>query len=422
MTAWRRWLRLRGPFGLAVGSATGGLLAYVFFALVTRVLGPVEAAPVSVLWVWWGFAGAALTFPLQHWISRTVTAHRGELPLRVLRGRLAITVLVLALGSGLVAWLAREALFGRDDPAFPLLVVAVTLGSGLMGVVRGTLTARRRLEAVGASLTAENALRCVGAAALCVGGVDHPTAYGGCLVVGYLAAGLWPSALRFGREGAPPAPGSPMALIGGVGLGQLVAQITLTGGPLLLAVAGGAPEEVTALFATLALFRAPYTLAVGLMAALTGRLTSLVVRGRWDALRRIRLALVVVTLGTAAVAAALGDVVGQPLVALVFGEGVELDALPTALVAVGTVFALANLLLTITVMARGRAGGLLRGWSAGLPPGIVLFTVSGLPVVERTCWTFLVVEAAVFAWLVVEDAGAGRAGRSAGLPRGQEHR
>ena len=43
-------------------------------------------------------------------------------------------------------------------------------------------------------------------------------------------------------------------------------------------MAGGAPAEVTAIFAGLALFRAPYTLAVGLVAALTGRLTALVVR------------------------------------------------------------------------------------------------------------------------------------------------
>ena len=48
---------------------------------------------------------------------------------------------------------------------------------------------------------------------------------------------------------------------------------------MLLAAVGGAPGEVTALFAGLALFRAPYTLALGLVSALTGRLTRLVVAG-----------------------------------------------------------------------------------------------------------------------------------------------
>ena len=58
--------------GLALGSAASGLLAYVFFATVTRSLGSAAAAPVSVLWAYWSLAGAALSFPLQHWIARTV--------------------------------------------------------------------------------------------------------------------------------------------------------------------------------------------------------------------------------------------------------------------------------------------------------------------------------------------------------------
>ena len=49
---------------LAVGSLVSGLLAYVFFALVTRTLGAGPAAPVAVLWAWWSFAGAAITFPV----------------------------------------------------------------------------------------------------------------------------------------------------------------------------------------------------------------------------------------------------------------------------------------------------------------------------------------------------------------------
>ena len=77
-----RWPKLRDTSALAVGSATSGLLAYVFFALVTRALGSEGAAPVSVLWAYWSFAGAALTFPIQHWIARSVVAHEGERSVR----------------------------------------------------------------------------------------------------------------------------------------------------------------------------------------------------------------------------------------------------------------------------------------------------------------------------------------------------
>src|SRR4029079_737850 len=103
-------------------------------------LGATAAAPVSVLWVWWGFAAAALTFPLQHWITRSVTAHGGERVLRLQLGRIVASVVGPALAAGLLAWLFRDQLFGRDDLGFPVLVVLVTLGSGLLGVVRGTLS------------------------------------------------------------------------------------------------------------------------------------------------------------------------------------------------------------------------------------------------------------------------------------------
>ena len=65
---------LRTPALLAAGSVVSGLLAYLLFALVTRGLGATPAAPVSVLWTLWALAGAAFTFPLQHWITRSVVA------------------------------------------------------------------------------------------------------------------------------------------------------------------------------------------------------------------------------------------------------------------------------------------------------------------------------------------------------------
>lgn len=415
--------RLRGvrrASGLGLGTAAGGVLAYVFFVLVTRALGPVAAAPVSVLWVWWGFAGAALTFPLQHWITRSVTAHGGEQVLRSLFGRVAGAVVAISVGCGAISYLARDVLFHSDSAAFPALVVAVTLGSGVLGIVRGTLSSRRRFTAVGASLAAENGLRCVAAAALIAAGVDSPVAYGACLVAGYLVVAFWPSSLRFGHRGAAPPPGAPMALVGGFAVAQLLAQLALTGGPVLLAVAGGAPAEVTALFAGMALFRAPYTLSLGLVAPLTSRLTTLVVRDRSEALRRLRVAVVGGALGSAVLAGALGGWLGPPLITLVFGEGVRLDGDRAAVLAIATVLALANLVLTVVIVARGRSGGLVRGWLAAMVPGALLFALSGQSPVERTCWTFLAVEAAALVWFIGEDVAAARS--SARLLRRQEDR
>src|SRR4051794_22959631 len=147
----------RASAALALGSVVSGLLAYLLFALITRGLGAQAAAPVSVLWTLWAFAGAAFTFPLQHWITRTVVAgHEGD----VRRAAAVVSGLVVAaaLVLGALAWLVRDQLFHRDDGWFPLMVVLVTLGSAAIGVVRGGLGGRGRFEAVAWSLVAENGL------------------------------------------------------------------------------------------------------------------------------------------------------------------------------------------------------------------------------------------------------------------------
>ena len=414
---------LRDTSALALGSVVSGLLAYVFFALVTRALGPVPAAPVSVLWAWWSFAGAALTFPLQHWITRSATVHQGEGAVRRALGGVVLVVVAVGVIAGIGSWLARDLLFDQPGVAFPLLVVIVALGSGAMGVVRGLLAARRRFPALGAVLVAENGLRCIAALVLMVAGVDDPVAYGLSLVAGYVAIAFWPSTFRVGATGRHGEEDSPLAFVTGASVGQLLGQAVLTGGPVLLAAANGAPAEVTALFAGLALFRAPYTLAIGLVSQLTERLTVLVVRGQRAALRRFRLTVVGTTLVTAILGAAAGAWLGPPAMELVFGEGVRLPGELTLLIAVGTVFALANLVLTVAVLARGRTAALVRAWVFGVVPGALFFWLSPAAALDRTTWAFALVEAAAFCWLVLEDLrGAPKEPEGSGLLGAQEDR
>ena len=82
------------------------MLAYVFFALVTRALDAEGAAPVAVLWSYWSFAAAALTFPLQHWIVRVVAASGGlEGPVRqAMRSIPAIALAAAVAGRGVIGW------------------------------------------------------------------------------------------------------------------------------------------------------------------------------------------------------------------------------------------------------------------------------------------------------------------------------
>jgi O-antigen/teichoic acid export membrane protein len=400
---------LRDSGALAVGSAVSGILAYVFFSISTRSLGPADAAPISVLWTYWGIGAAVLTFPLQHWIARAVAADQGEGGVRHALGGVTGIVVGCAVVTGLLAWLGRDRLFHRDDLVFPATVAVVTIGSGFVGHVRGVLTARRRFGAVAASMVGENGLRSLLAAALAVAGVDDPPAYAAALVAGQLVGLCWPSVLRVGTGGRRVADESPLAFLAGLGSGSLGGQLVLTGAPVLLAVRGGSAPEVTALFVTLALFRAPYMLSLGIVAQVTGRLTELVTAGETTVLRRLRLAVTAGALTGAAVAAVAGGLAGPWLVRLVFGGDVHVDAGVAAAVAAGSVLAIANLLLTLGLVARGLGNPVLRSWLVATAAGALWLTTDAWDPLPITVAVFVTAEAAAFlAMLYAESRAASR--------------
>ena len=391
--------RNRDTAALAAGSAVSGLLAYVFFALTTRGLGSEAAAPVAVLWSYWAFAGAAVTFPLQHWITRSVLAH-GEASVRRALPRLTAALAVLSLGVLVVTAALRDPLFHRDDLWFPALAGVVTVGAGLTGVLRGTLSGRNRMRSVGASLVAENALRCVGAVALAMSADRDAVGYGVALVAGNLVVLGWPSAFRLGRDGTSSGVG-PFGFLAGAGLAQLVNQVVLTGGPVVLALAGGAPVEVTALFAGLALFRAPYLVGLGVMPQVTRSVTALVLSGNAAAVERFRVLVVGGTVATSLLAAGFGAWLGPEVLHLVFGSSLQLDAQQTGLVAVGCTIAVANLVLTVSDLAQDHPRGVAVSWVGALLVSAAAFVaLMALAPLERTVLTFLVAEVTAFVALL----------------------
>lgn len=401
----------RDTTALAVGSAVTGVLAYVIFAVTTRALGAGDAAAVSVLWTFWSFAAAALTFPLQHWISQAAAADGGTAGVRRALPRVALLAASASALGGLAAYLLRDQLFHRSDALFPAMVAGLMAGSALTGVVRGGLSVRRRFVDVAGTLVAENALRCVAVLALLGAGVDSPAAYGLCIVAGNVTCLLWPAGLRFANDGRTHHRGSALGFLAGASLGQTLAQVVLTGGPVLLAVCGGSPADVTILFAGLALFRAPYILAVGVVAQLTGRLTALAVAQRTRELHRFRFVVIAATTVFGGAAAALGAWAGPWLVRLVFGRDVTLDGSAGALLAVASVLAVSNLLMTIAVIAHGLTGATSAAWVVGMLVAMPLLA-TGIDPLHRVAAVFLVAEAV--AWLVLLSADWFAVGR---LPR-----
>ena len=403
--------RSRNPTALAAGSLTSGLLAYGFFAVSTRALGAELAAPVSVLWTYWSFAAACLTFPLQHWIARTVAAQEGEGSVRAAMSRVVAMIAAASLGVGFLSWLGRDQLFHRDDIWFPVLVALVTVGSGFIGIVRGGLAARHQFTALALTMVADNGLRCASAIVLSIAGVDDSLAYGTCLAGAAVVGLCWPQSFRFVRDDDEASTESALRFIGGAAGGQLIGQAVLTGGPVALALAGGAPAEVTALFAALALFRAPYTMAIGLVSALTGRLTTLAVTGQTSRLRQFRLGTLAGTAVTVVVAAVIGEAIGPWLLKFIFGDDVHLDNVACLLVAVGSAFALANLVATVSIMSLDRNGVIAPAWIIGVVGGVIAYVVAGAEtdVLMQTCWAFLAAEAVAFVVLAFEDHRGGMA-------------
>ncbi|MGH3424572.1 MAG: lipopolysaccharide biosynthesis protein [Nocardioidaceae bacterium] len=394
----------RETAALAAGSLVNGVLTYAFFAVTTHALGAEDAAPVSILWAYWSFAAAALTFPLQHWVSHSIAAHGGEGQVRAGIVRIAVVVMGATVATGVVSWLLRDPLFHRDGVSFPILVAAVTSGSAFIGVVRGALAARDRFTDLAAAVASEGTVRSLGAVALLLLDTGGATAFGIVLFAGQLVGLAWPTALRFSRGVERTPTGSPLAFLGGSAGGQLIGQTILVGGPVLLTLRGGSPADVTALFAGLALFRAPYTLALGVLPQLTGRLTTLVVDGRRAALRRVRVTIVALTVVSLPPVAVLAAWLGPWLIRWMFGASVRLDVLPTTLIALGSTVAMSNLVATITVMAQDRVGALLRAWITGAVAAAVCVLVIDVPRLEQTCWAFVAAEAVAFVVLVLEEA------------------
>jgi O-antigen/teichoic acid export membrane protein len=179
----------------------------------------------------------------------------------------------------------------------------------------------------------------------------------------------------------------------------VVAQAVLTGGPVLLAVLGGSPAEVTALFAALALYRAPYTVLLGQVAQATGALARLVDARSLDRLQRVDRAVLAATVVGVGVGAAVGAWLGPWLVTLVFGPDVRVEQGVSVALAVGSVLALVTLVQGVVLLAHGVPQWTLVAWLLALVPAAsVVLAAPGRPT-TTIATAFVVAEGA--AWLLL---------------------
>jgi O-antigen/teichoic acid export membrane protein len=387
----------RGPAAesaaLLVGTAVNGLAAYAYISAGSRHYSVEDLAPVAVLWTFWLVAAAALTFPLQHWAIRRIRLDGHDGGVASALPRLGAAVLALSTLLAVIAFLWGERLFNGDSVVWPVLVFVVTVSSAVLGLQRGVLAGRGRYYSTAAAIAAENLVRLAGGVAVVMlaGSVE---AFAATLALGLLVVGLWPGAWRFAHREATET--ALAGFLGGLAGGILIAQVVLNVGPALLKAIGGEDADVSGLWLTLSLFRAPYLLALGLATRLTGPLTSLVMQGRRRDLARMLAATVALTAVGAGAGALFGYAAGPGTVDLIFGGGVSPGRGVVAAISAGSVIAIGALLLILVLLAMGRTVPVLLSWTAGLVAGAVVLIPASADL-TAVVTAFVVAEVVAFA-------------------------
>jgi hypothetical protein len=393
----------RGAPILLLGAVGNGTFAALAMFLAGRALGLTAFEPLAQLWTMWGLVATALVFAFQQWEVARQGSYTTERRLRMPHGLTGTLGLVTA-GTLLVTTVFRTDIFTSASLAWPLAAATLPFGTSLTGRSYALLAARQRFRSLAALSAGENGLRLLATVGLAA--VDAPpVAFAVTVPIGFLVSILPLLLLRPSREATA---------AGTLRRGSLHIPLFATtgfstnflifGGPLILGIAGGPPEVVSALFLALVPVRVPFLLVNSLLPAIAVATAALAGSGRLDLLRtwmRRGLAL-------AAVLAVLGGAVGWwlgDLLVAVFLDGGGVVLPPTY----ATIFAAASICLVATAtnvvaIALGRTRTVAATWLAVVASGFALAVIGTIASqIALGAWTL----ACALVVLVVH-AGVGR--------------
>lgn len=389
--------RSLGVVGSAV--AFSGLSTYGYLVLAARALGVEDYAPFAVAWSLALVVAAGVFVPLEQETARAVAVEAARSrPAHDVVRRLGAGAAALALACAVLTTVLAVPLLPLLDRSVTLLVALGVVGLGLAPpfLLRGLLSGQQRFGAYAVIVVAEGFLRMAGAAVLLALGVRTAAPYLAMVALSAFLSALAGIAVvqlgdrRTGSTGAarpPPAaaaPASPTPAGTGTavaprmtrgwgGLATLVtaalmSQVLLNVGPVLVAFLAQPGERAAAsrLLAGMVLARVPLFLFSAVQAALVPRLTGDATREDLDSFRRTVRVLVLGVAGLTAVLCGALLLVGEPLLALLFGDGFRLSGGLLALLAVGVGCYLVAATAGSALLALGRHGALTQGWLLGL--------------------------------------------------------
>ncbi len=424
--------RRPGALVLSVGTVASGVLAYAFNALAARALGPDAYGPVAVLWAAMFLVAVVLFRPVEQTLSHGVAERlaAGQDARAVVRGvaRLALAAAALAMVACVLAWgPITDRLFAGEDVLTAMLVAGIA-GYGLSYLLRGLVGGQRWYAGYGVLLLADGGVRLAVALPLLVvastavaGAALAAAAFGGALAV-VLVPG-WRR--RPSLHGAPGPAFRPLGALRFAGPATAIAladQVLLSGGPVLVMLAGGHGASAAAgiVFAATMLVRAPAYLFQGVAAALLPNLTTLRVQRDDVAFRRAvgRTVAILVAFAGLMVAGAL--TAGPAVMARLYGEGFSAGRLDLALLAAGAGGYLVAATLSQAALASRQAAAAAAIWVAGAAAFVGLeIALPGDPL-HRVALAFCVAAlAAAAAFCVLALAVHGARSRGGARARGR---
>jgi O-antigen/teichoic acid export membrane protein len=382
-----------GTGAVSAGLVVAAVTSYGFFAIGARAIGVDAYAALSTLYVITLIIGPGVFFPIEQEVTRAVSVRRvarvsgGPMVRRAaLVSAVSVGVLLLATGAGAVPLV--DHLFGGDPLLLVGLLVAL-VAYGAQFLVRGICAGTHAFAAYGVILAVDGGARLVLCAAFALIGVTRVGWYGLILGIAPMVA-VVPVARRFRmmNEPGPPAAWSELTrALGSLMVGQLLAQLLLNAGPIIVTVLADESQKKQAsrLLAALVIARIPLYLFQAVQATLLPRLTAMVAQ---DRRRHMVGAVLKVCAGLAvvgAMAAVVSAAVGPWSIGLVFGADFRLGRADVGLLAAAVVAYILALVLTQALIAQSFQVGVLLGWAAGVATLGVVTVVqhSLLPKVEE---------------------------------------
>jgi O-antigen/teichoic acid export membrane protein len=330
--------------------------------------------------------------PLEQALSRAVAdavARGGDARATVRSvAKVAVVVTVLAVAGCLAAWKPLTNGLFAGHGVLTVGLMAGVAGYALSYFIRGLTSGVRWFGGYGLVLLADGGVRFVLALPLLfwasptIAAVAIAGAAVGGAVLPLLSRGrrafrrLEGEATEAPHVGAAVRFAAPAAVIAGC------EQILLSGGPLLVLIAGGAGAASAAgvLFAATLLMRAPVFLFQGVAASLLPNLTTFRANGDEASLHRATMRTAVVLCGFAAMIVVGALVCGPSAMRLMYGDGFDATRLGLALLGLGIGGFLAATTFSQAVLARDQAGRAAVAWAiAAVVFVVVQLSLEGSP-------------------------------------------